>query len=44
MTPREKELEIEAMYDRNHKDKWFQLSDDEKATYYNKNIWRIEKS
>ena len=31
------------MYNRTHKDKWHTLSDDEKASYYNKNYKRIKK-
>lgn len=33
----------EDMYDRTHKDKWHTLSDDEKASYYNRNYKRIKK-
>ena len=33
----------EDMYNRTHKDKWHTLSDDEKASYYNKNYKRIKK-
>ena len=33
----------EDMYNKTHKDKWHTLSDDEKASYYNKNYKRIKK-
>ena len=33
----------EDMYNRTHKDKWHTLSDDEKASYYNRNYKRIKK-
>jgi hypothetical protein len=34
---------IEKLYNRTHKDKWSNLSDDEKAEYYDRNIWRYNK-
>jgi hypothetical protein len=36
------ELLIAEMYERNHKRKWYELTDDEKAEYYNRNIWRYK--
>jgi hypothetical protein len=32
---------IQEMFNRNHKEKWYTLSDDEKAKYFNKNIRRL---